>query len=504
MPVEPKSLHNVFTSEPYNQGMKSSAIVWFRRDLRLKDNPALSHAIDHHERVILVYIHAPDEEAPWQPGAATRWWLHYSLSSFQRSLTEHGGELILRSGDSLPNLISLCSESGAKDVYWNRLYDPALVNRDKAIKEELAAQGIKAHSYNGSLLREPWEVHKEDGTMYRVYTPFSKKYLQMSEIEAPLDSPQPLPAVDHKGVSLSLDHLALTPTIGWDKQFFSCWRPGESGAIDALQKFIEQALLDYRNGRDLPATDGVSRLSPHLHFGEISPRQVWHEVKFHAAKLEDEGEDDVQSRTLAYLRQLIWRDFAHHILFHLPHTATQPFNEKFSGFEWDDNQLLLEAWQRGQTGIPLVDAGMRQLWQTGWMHNRVRMLVASVLTKNGMVHWLEGARWFWDTLLDADLANNSMGWQWTAGCGVDAAPYFRIFSPARQGERFDPLGSYVKKWVPELAAIPAKYVHQPWTAPAKILEQSGITLGEHYPEPVVDLSASRKEALARFKRLKNP
>ena len=481
--------------------MKSTAVIWLRRDLRLDDNPALRQATEKHDQVVLLYIFGPDEEGPWQPGAASRWWLHQSIVAFQEKLKQHKSRLIIKVGDSLRNLIDICTEVKANDVYWNRLYEPASIARDTRIKSQLAGHGIAARSFNGAILREPWEVHKDDGSMYRVYTPFSKKYLQLPEIDAPLDPPEVLVSSAFQTNSVDVDQLFLLPKINWDTGFTDCWQPGEAGAMGLLQGFLDHALFDYAESRDIPSIEGVSRLSPHLHFGEISPRRIWHEVLFHAAKSSDEGGRDDQYQTLPYLKQLIWRDFAHHILFHLPHTTDHPFNEKFKDFQWEHDTYLVEAWQRGQTGIPLVDAGMRQLWKTGWMHNRVRMLVASFLCKNGLVHWLEGAKWFWDTLVDADLANNSMGWQWTAGCGVDAAPYFRIFNPARQGQRFDPHGEYVKKWVPELSSIPSKYIHEPWLCPGNLQSASGVIIGRDYPSPILDLSQTRAEALARFKRL---
>ena len=479
-----------------------SAILWIRRDFRIADNPALHQALESADQVVLLYIHAPEEELPWQPGAASNWWLHHSLLAFQKQLNQQKSSLVIRTGSSLDALLSVCNETGARSVYWNRLYEPALIARDTAIKSQLAQSGIDATSFNGALLREPWEVHKDNGEMYRVYTPFSRKYLQLAEIEPPLDAVKLTGLTRHNLPGTSIEALNLLPSNDWDKQFYPAWTPGESAGLKQLQRFLEESVMDYSEDRDLPSVDGVSRLSPHLHFGEISPRQIWHEVRFHAARLADEGRHDALERVHTYLKQLIWRDFAHHILYHLPHTTDQPFNIRFKDFQWQQNTQLLHAWQQGQTGIPLVDAGMRQLWQTGWMHNRVRMLVASVLTKNGLVHWLEGAHWFWDTLVDASLANNSMGWQWTAGCGVDAAPYYRIFSPARQGERFDKYGEYVKTWVPELAALPHKYIHEPWKAPQKVLDASGISLGKTYPLPVVDLASSRKQCLEHYQRMK--
>ncbi len=482
--------------------MSKLAIVWCHRDFRLTDHPALSAAVAENKKIIFVYIHDPESEQSWQPGGAANWWLHHSLKAFSASLAKHKASLVIRYGDSLETLLKLCEETGATSVYWNRLYEPALIARDKVVKKSLSESGIEPHSFNGALLREPWTVSKDDGTMYRVYTPFSRKYFQLPEPELPLEAPAKISS-GHKGIdSEPLEELGLLPSIPWDKQFDGLWQPGESGAAIQLDLFLEHGVFAYGVERDWPATDGVSKLSPHLHFGEISPRQIWHAVRFHGDHATENGFPDATDKTLPYLKQLIWRDFAHHILYHVPETSDHPFNPKFKNFEWDRNDAVLHAWQRGQTGIPLVDAGMRQLWQTGWMHNRIRMLVASVLTKNGLVHWHEGATWFWDTLIDASLANNSMGWQWTAGCGVDAAPYYRIFSPARQGERFDKDGAYVRRWVPELAGVPSKHIHQPWLASEEVLSKAGVILGQNYPKPVVDLSATRKVALERYKRLR--
>ena len=483
--------------------MSSTAIIWLRRDLRTADNPALNAALVKADRIVPVYIHAPEEEAPWQPGAASRWWLHQSLDSLARSLRDLGSRLVIRRGDSEAVLDRLVRETGADKVYWNRLYDPAVVARDGRIEDHLRGLGVSVVSCNGSLLREPWEVSRGDGGMYRVYTPFSRFYFRSGPEATAVEAPDSLPPLLDTIDSEPLDELGLLPRNAWYRAFEKYWQPGEAGAMIRLNDFIDRgSLVEYPAGRDLPGRDGVSGLSPHLHYGEISPRQIWHAVSHAASEAEDRGEAGAREKSLAFQRQLIWRDFAHHVLFHLPHTANQPFDDRFRDFPWEDNPELLDAWCQGNTGIPLVDAGMRQLWHTGWMHNRLRMLVASVLTKNGLVHWLEGAKWFWDTLLDADLANNSMGWQWTAGCGVDAAPYFRIFSPARQGERFDPTGDFVRTWVPELARVPAKYIHQPWLAPPSVLKQAGVFPGDNYPKPALDLAESRQEALRRFKAMR--
>jgi deoxyribodipyrimidine photo-lyase len=452
----------------------STALVWFRRDLRLIDHPALHHAATRHARVIPVYIHAPHEEAPWQPGAASRWWLHHSLTALDTALRGQGSRLILRQGDSLNTLRQLLRDTGATAVYWNRLHEPAIIARDRALKTALHADGIHAESHQAALLLEPWTVLKADRTPYQVFTPFWKACLQHLPPPAPLPIPA-LPAPEHWPASLPLDALDLLPRIRWDAGLAAAWPVGEAGALAQLDRFCAAGLMDYAQGRDWPGRAGVSRLSPHLHFGEISPRQVWTAVAMAS------GGDPLSFQGAAtFLREIGWREFAHHVLYHWPHTTDQPLQARFAAYPWrTDYAELLRAWQQGQTGYPLIDAGMRQLWHSGWMHNRVRMLVASFLVKNCRIPWQEGARWFWDTLVDADLASNSLGWQWTAGCGTDAAPYFRIFNPLRQAEQFDPDGAFIRQWLP--AAHSA----------------SGT-----YPRPVIDFAASRAEALAGFERIK--
>ncbi len=456
------------------------AIVWLRRDLRLFDNPALHAAIRAGHAPLLVYIHAPQEDAPWQPGGAARWWLHHSLLALSSDVEERGGCLLLRRGPSKQVIDSLIAESGAVAVYWNRLYEPASRERDSAIKADLRARGIDAQSFAGHLLREPFAIKTGAGEPYRVFTPFWRNLAQRLDSNAPLAAPTSLPRISVD--SESLDSWKLLPSIRWDHGFSERFSPGERGAAKSLDVFLDSAFEHYANGRDLPDRRGTSGLSPHLHFGEISPRRIVHRLT---------AQSTPAQRQLAepYLRELGWRDFAHHLIYHFPHLPTDPMQRAFEAFEWaaiDAGQL--RAWQQGRTGIPIVDAGMRELWQTGWMHNRVRMIVASFLTKNLRFHWLEGARWFWDTLVDADLANNTQGWQWTAGCGADAAPYFRIFNPVSQGERFDANGAYVKRFVPELAKLPAKAIHQPWVV-------GGVS---GYPQPIVDLKSTREAALSAF------
>ncbi len=470
-----------------------TAIVWYRRDLRLSDNPALRRAVDEADAIVPVYIH-DDGERDWAPGAASRWWLHHSLEALAGALRDKDSRLVIRRGEPLEVLRGLIDETGATTVYWNRLYEPHAVARDKKIKAALRDDGIDAHSEKAALLLEPWEVETGSGDPYKVFTPFWRAALKKLPPPEALNAPRTLRPPGDWPDGLEPAALELLPEIDWASGFTEVWTPGEEAARQRLETFVAGALRDYDETRDLPAVDGVSQLSPHLHFGEISPRHAWHRAAAHADEFPDGSE--------AWLRELGWREFAHHILYHFPRTSDEPMYEKYRDFPWrDGGEDMLRAWQRGRTGIPIVDAGMRQLWHVGWMHNRVRMIVASLLVKNIRLHWLNGARWFWDTLVDADLASNSMGWQWSAGCGADAAPYFRIFNPVRQGERFDKKGEYVRRWVPELAGLPDKYVHEPWSLPDAVAEKIGFTPGEDYPKPIVDLSESRKEALAALKQV---
>ncbi|HWU69505.1 MAG TPA: deoxyribodipyrimidine photo-lyase [Stenotrophobium sp.] len=476
----------------------STAILWLRRDLRLSDHPALLAACQRHERVLPVYIHAPEEEAPWPPGAASRWWLHHSLAALGDGLAALGASLIIRRGDSLATLRSLIAETGARAVYWSRLYEPASIVRDRRVKDALRSDGIEVESFNSALLFEPWTLKTGAAGPYRVFTPFwrnaSARLGHPVPLAAPdrINTPEPLPP------GLPLDALELRPGIAWDAGFAACWQPGEAGAWAQLTGFCDQRLANYSSARDLPGSAATSSLSAHLHFGEIGPRQAVACVQAHLAGTDAPG-------TLAsgehFVRELGWREFAHHLLYHDPQTPDTPlYADKFARFPWrtrSDHAGDLEAWQRGRTGIPIVDAGMRQLWATGWMHNRVRMIVASLLIKNLLIPWQEGARWFWDTLVDASLANNTLGWQWVAGCGADAAPYYRIFNPVLQSRKFDPQGRYLRRWLPELAALPDDVLHAPWQQPA-------LLAGSGYPLPIVDLAATRKRALSAYDAIRAP
>ena len=471
-----------------------TAIVWFRRDLRLADNPALTAALQSAEAIIPLFIDDRDSDEHWRQGAASDWWLHHSLTALDQSIADRGATLVVRQGDAQSVLTQLIDETGATAVYWNRLYESFAIQRDTAIKQQLTEAGVAVESHNGSLLIEPWDVKTKTETPYRVFTPFWREAQKRLALSTPLPVPDQIEGVD--GVaSDGIDSLDLLPKIRWDAGLEATWTPGEAGAAERAAAFVAEPVRHYDERRDVPGVEGVSRLSPHLHWGEISARALYQDI------VARHGTDDEGSKI--YRTELGWREFSHHILFHYPETSDQPMNAKYAAFPWRENaDELIHAWQRGRTGIPIVDAGMRQLWQTGWMHNRVRMIVASLLVKNIRAHWLHGARWFWDTLVDADLPANSMGWQWAAGSGADAAPYFRIFNPITQGEKFDKQGDYVRTYVPELARLPDKFLHKPWELPGDIAADIGFAIGKDYPRPVVDLSVTRKEALDALQTLK--
>jgi deoxyribodipyrimidine photo-lyase len=481
--------------------MKTPAILWLRIDLRIADNPALLAAIRHGGAVIPVFIHAPDEENPWPPGGASNWWLHQSLAALDKSFRETGSRILFRRGPTLETLRALVKETGATGVFWNRRYEPGVMARDATIKEALRAEGLKADSYNAALLFEPWTVKNKSEKPFQVFTPFWKHCLTLDEPHEPLRVPGKIPAPDSWPKSLTLAELALEPKINWADGFRAAWTPGETGAQESLKNFLARAFADYSEKRNRPDLAGTSRLSPHLHFGEISPRQVWHALKAFA---ERRGLKLAQWHGSQFLAEVGWREFAHHLLYHFPRTTDEPLRREFEKFPWREDKKLLRAWQKGLTGFPVVDAGMRELWATGWMHNRVRMITASFLVKDLLLPWQSGAKWFWDTLVDADLAQNSLGWQWTAGCGADAAPYFRIFNPTTQGEKFDPNGDYIRRWCPELAKLSPEWIHQPQAAPPEILRAAKIELGKDYPGPIVNHAAARDAALAAFAGLKSP
>lgn len=472
---------------------KKTAIVWFRQDLRLKDNPALIHAVENGYNIIPLYILDDENAGAWKRGGASRWWLYKSLQALNESMD---GNMVFRSGKADEILPELVEDSGALAVFWNRCYEPWRISRDERIKTDLKENKIETKSFNGSLLWEPWEISKDDGTPYKVFTPFYRKgCLKHSEPAQAKPAPSNISYADSSPRYSETD-LDLLPKIQWYRSMEQVWTPGEKGAQARLHDFIENGLKGYKEDRNRPDLENVSRLSPFLQNGEISPRDVWHVARTKGMDLAPEKDVD------HFCSELGWREFSYSLLYYNPDLKREPIQKKFENFPWDTNDNALEAWQKGQTGIPIVDAGMRQLYETGWMHNRVRMIVGSLLVKNLLLHWHHGEEWFWDTLVDADYANNSASWQWIAGCGADAAPYFRIFNCVTQGEKFDPNGDYIRQYVPELKDLPTKHLYAPWDAPPLVLKEAGITLGQDYPEPIVDLKGSRDRALEAFQSLK--
>lgn len=466
---------------------QATTLVWFRQDLRIQDNPALFHACQH-GTVIPVFIWDEQETSDWPMGGACRWWLHQSLEALNQQLQ---GKLCLLKGDTQTQLSALLNRTGARAVYWNRGYEPWRMSRDSALKTHFQGLGITTKSFNGHLLWEPWEVSKADGTPYKVFTPFYRKgCLNASPPRDPYPAAD-LSALRESASGVALEALGLLPTLAWYTGMAARWTPGETGARERLGLFLHDKLSHYQSLRDFPASDAISGLSPHLRFGEVSPQQVWHAA--HSAGFAQHAESALDK----FCAELGWREFSYSLLYHNPQLPTENLQPLFNHFAWaTDRQDGLRAWQTGNTGFPLIDAGMRELWQTGFMHNRVRMVTASFLVKNLRIDWREGARWFWDCLVDADLANNSASWQWVAGCGADAAPYFRIFNPVTQSEKFDTNGDYIRQYVPELAALPNKWIHKPWEAPASVLAEANVEIGHHYPAPIVDLKATREAALA--------
>lgn len=468
-----------------------TTLLWFRNDLRLDDNSALAAAIEAGADVIPVFIWSPDEDAGWSPGAASKWWLHHALESLRERLRGLGSELILRRGDSLEELREIIQETGATQVFWNRRYAGAQRSVDVAVKRVLREDGVEVQSFNSCLLNEPHTVAAGAGQPYKVYTPYWKKVSQR-EIEAPaepalgrLQAPVEWPQ------SVSLADLCLMPEIAWDAGLAERWRVSEAGASERLEAFVRGPIDQYHVDRDRPDSEGTSSLAPYLSWGLIGPRQIVAAVRAQC--------DETAQGPLVYLKEIYWREFAYNVLYHFPDTPNSPLRVEYASFPWEPDAMVLKRWQTGQTGYPIVDAGMRQLWQTGWMHNRVRMIVSSLLVKHLLQDWKDGARWFWDTLVDADLASNTLGWQWSGGCGADAAPYFRVFNPIIQGQKFDPTGAYVKRYVPELRKLPAQYIHEPWKASPELLEATGADV---YPSPIIDHPVCRARALAALAKFK--
>ena len=475
-------------------------LLWFSRDLRLTDNPALDAAVARGGEIVPVFLLDDNDAGEWAPGGASRWWLHGSLAALDGSLAKRGNKLVLRRGNAEHVIEKLVEETGADAVYWNRRYEPWAIARGERLKTKLKSRGIEARSFNSALIREPWTVATQKGEPYRVFTPFWKSLRMTGVSESAIAPPKRITAPKAFPVSEPLSSWSLRPTTpDWAAVMQGMWTPGEAGAQKRLLEFSADAASDYREKRNIPGVAGTSRLSAHLHFGEIGPRQVWRSIT--AQAIASTGHP-MPAGVETYLSEIAWREFSYHLLFHFPTLPSTPLRTEFGNFPWLDDAKSLKAWQRGLTGYPIVDAGMRELWATGWMHNRVRMIVASFLIKDLLIDWRLGERWFWDTLVDADLASNSASWQWVAGCGADAAPYFRVFNPALQGAKFDPDGDYVRRWIPEIAKLPASLIHAPWEARPIELADAGIRLGQNYPAPIVDHGFARQRALEALKSLR--
>ncbi|BCB19942.1 deoxyribodipyrimidine photo-lyase [Bosea sp. ANAM02] len=483
--------------------MTERALHWFRNDLRLADNPALAAATEAGPVLCLYILDTSPDRRPI--GGASRWWLSRSLAVLDDALARKGGRLVVMAGDPALLLPRIVAEAGIKLVTWNRRYEAAEIALDRKLKEALTADGITVRSFNSHLLNEPWQITTKTGQPMKVFTPYWRAARQKGDPCAPTPAPRAISALplpdSIKPLAVSLGDLGLEPTKpDWAGGLREAWAPGEAGAATRLDEFIGSGLAGYAEARDRPDRAATSRLSPHLHFGEIGPRQVWHALQHARAAGEAAGSERDAEK---FLSEIGWREFSHHLLFHNPELATRNYDSRFDAFPWEPDHKALRRWQRGQTGIPLVDAGMRELWTTGWMHNRVRMVVASFLIKHLLQDWRAGEAWFWDTLVDADAANNAASWQWVAGSGADASPYFRIFNPVTQGETHDPKGAYVRQWVPELAGLSDKDIHQPWKASEKALREAGIRIGETYPAPLIDLAFGRQRALDAFATIRS-
>lgn len=467
--------------------MAKTVLLWFRKDLRLQDNEAVAYAISQGWE-ILPFFHYDLQEDEWGLGGATQWWLHHALEDFSKQISELGGQLVIGNPE-MPTAEALAEIVESYDIeclLWNRSYEPAHIKRDTALKTHFREKGLEVRSFNSSLLFEPTETYNKSGNPFKVFTPFWKALRE--EPVNPVGADLSALKWAHGKTLFTVSDLRLLPKINWDTGFYSSWNPTRAGALERVSAFLPERALSYPDHRDRPDLEGTSKLSPYLHFGQIGPREL-------LSTFRETGHPQIES---GVGRQLFWREFALHLLYHFNWTPTQPLYEKYVNFPWEENPAFLHAWQKGETGYPIVDAAMRELWVTGWMHNRARMIVGSVLVKHLLQPWQEGAAWFWDTLVDADLANNTLGWQWVAGCGADGAPYFRVFNPITQGQKFDLTGGYVRKWCPELKDVPQKYLHCPWEAPPLELKAAGVTLGKTYPIPIVGHKEGRQRALDAF------
>ncbi|MDB3955230.1 DNA photolyase family protein [Alphaproteobacteria bacterium] len=464
-------------------------ILWFRKDLRLMDNPALVEA-NLNAEIIPIFILDDTNPEENRMGAASRVWLYHSLKSLNISLQK---KINFYSGDPVKIISELINNYNINGVYWNRCYEPWEIRRDKKIKDLLKIKKVKAKSFNGSLIREPWEVLKEDQTPYKVFTALYKKAYLNSDIKVEvINEPTKINYSTKIFSSNTLDTLKLLPNLSWADNIIKYWQVGEKNAHLKMTEFFKKGIDDYKEGRNFPFKKNVSRLSPHIHFGEISPKQLWVKAKSISSN----------KNTEHFVSEICWREFSYYLLYHFPNLPKDNLQKKFNNFPWKNNNYYFDSWKKGKTGYPIIDAGMRELYETGYMHNRVRMIVASFLVKNLLIHWHKGERWFWDCLFDADLANNSASWQWVAGSGADAAPYFRIFNPVTQGVKFDVDGQYTKQYVPELKDMPNKYLFSPWEAPDDVLNKANVVLGGNYPKPIIDIKESREKALYSFSLIK--
>lgn len=464
-------------------------ILWFRKDLRLMDNPALVEA-NLNAEIIPIFILDDTNPEENKMGAASRVWLYHSLKSLNISLQK---KINFYSGDPVKIISELINNYNINGVYWNRCYEPWEIRRDKKIKDLLKIKKVKAKSFNGSLIREPWEVLKEDQTPYKVFTALYKKAYLNSDIKVEvINEPTKINYSTKIFSSNTLDTLKLLPNLSWADNIIKYWQVGEKNAHLKMTEFFKKGIDDYKEGRNFPFKKNVSRLSPHIHFGEISPKQLWVKAKSIGSN----------KNTEHFVSEICWREFSYYLLYHFPNLPKDNLQKKFNNFPWKENNYYFDSWKKGKTGYPIIDAGMRELYETGYMHNRVRMIVASFLVKNLLIHWHKGERWFWDCLFDADLANNSASWQWVAGSGADAAPYFRIFNPVTQGIKFDVDGQYTKQYVPELKDMPNKYLFSPWEAPDDVLNKANVVLGGNYPKPIIDIKESREKALYSFSLIK--
>ncbi|CAI8337641.1 MAG: Deoxyribodipyrimidine photo-lyase [Opitutia bacterium UBA7350] len=473
-----------------------TSIVWLRNDLRVQDNAALKAGLQSGASLVVLYIWDETAYGEWQPGSASKVWLHHALKSLQTKLQEYGGRIILKVGATAEVLHTVIDATGANQIFWNRRYEPKLRSLDADLKLALRAEGLKVETFNSALLNEPHTVANKSGGPFKVYSPYFKS-IQDRPVVAPIEvNLENALWSDANLESEALAELNLLPSQNWWRDMIKDWDISESGAHERLNRFLDGAVSHYNEDRNIPGIEGSSKLSPYLQSGLIGPRQVVAALEART-NLKEKG-------PFVYLKEIYWREFAYNVLFHFPHTPEKPLQAQYADFPWEADDDLLKCWKKGQTGYPIVDAGMRELYATGWMHNRVRMIVASLLVKQLLQDWKTGAAWFWDTLVDADIASNTLGWQWSGGCGADAAPYFRVFNPMIQGGKFDPIGTYVKRYVPELGKLPAKYIHTPWEAPEAVLEAAGIELGVTYPHPIIDHQTGRERALSAFDKFKNP